>query len=410
MASATGVEAVEPVSFGRRKVRPRVCITEEKQSVRTFLGLVLEEFGFFTCECEHLSELGTALSQHLPDLIVFGISGGGVRGVEILNTLASHGFAGKVLLFGPRNLPAVAAVRELGESLGLVVLPTLATPFDDASLRKSIASLLPIKEPPAPPVDVPEALSAGWLELWYQPKIDTQTLELSGVEALARLRHPNWGIVSPAHFIPADGDPHFRALSEFVIDQAMNDWQYFLTERGHIEIAINLPLTSLQSPQSTLSLCQRIPTHPAFEGLVIEINAVEALRDLALVQELAGRLRFYNIGLSIDDLGAEWPSLMAIRPFPFAEIKVNRKFVAGCANDRLKQATCRQILDFAHSVGARSVAEGVETRADFFSARRMGFDLAQGNLSGKPMLPRKFAQAMLRHPVTALGSDGDIDG
>jgi len=307
-------------------------------------------------------------------------------------------------------LPAVAAVHELGKRLGLAILPALATPFDDASLHESISALLPLNKPPSPPVDVAEALSVGWLELWYQPKIDTQTLELNGAEALVRMRHPSWGIVSPAYFIPADGDPHFCALSEFVIDQAMKDWQYFLAERGHIEIAINLPLTFLQDPQSTLSLCQRIPKHPAFEGLVIEINGTEVLRDLTLVQDLAYRLRFYNIGLSIDDLGAEWPSFMAIRPFPFVEIKVDRKFVAGCANDRLKQATCRQILDWAHVVGTRSVAEGVETRADFFCARQMGFDLVQGNVSGKPMLPRKFAQAVLRHPVTGLSHDGAADG
>jgi EAL domain-containing protein (putative c-di-GMP-specific phosphodiesterase class I) len=74
------------------------------------------------------------------------------------------------------------------------------------------------------PVDVVEAMSAGWLELWYQPKVDTHTVAVSGAEALIRMRHPTWGIVTPAYFIPDDGDPQFRALSEFVIDQAIHDW------------------------------------------------------------------------------------------------------------------------------------------------------------------------------------------
>ena len=58
--------------------------------------------------------------------------------------------------------------------------------------------------------------------------------------------------------------------------------------------------------------------------------------------------------------------LIGIHDFPFAEIKVDGKFVAGCANDRLKRTVCRQILDLADDYGARTVAEGVETRADFF--------------------------------------------
>jgi len=76
--------------------------------------------------------------------------------------------------------------------------------------------------------------------------------------------------------------------------------------------------------------------------------------------------------------------------FPFVEIKVDRKFVAGCANDRLKRSICRQILAFANSVGSRSIAKGVETREDFICVRDMGFDIVQGFLFAKPMPARRF--------------------
>ena len=83
-----------------------------------------------------------------------------------------------------------------------------------------------------------EALDAGWVELWYQPKFDTRTLQLSGAEALIRVRHPTWGIVSPAYFLPDAGDSHFRAISDFVIGQAISDWHNFITERRGVEISI----------------------------------------------------------------------------------------------------------------------------------------------------------------------------
>jgi len=71
----------------------------------------------------------------------------------------------------------------------------------------------PAEAPQSPPIDAAEAVRAGWLELWYQPIISTRTLMVQEAEGLIRLRHPTWGIVPPAYFIPDDGDPHFRELS-----------------------------------------------------------------------------------------------------------------------------------------------------------------------------------------------------
>jgi EAL domain-containing protein (putative c-di-GMP-specific phosphodiesterase class I) len=102
-----------------------------------------------------------------------------------------------------------------------------------------------------------------------------------------------------------------------------------------------------------------MPDHPAFEGLLVEINGVEVIRNLEHAKAAASQLRFHNIGISIDDLGAEWPSLlMSIQDFPFIEIKVDRKFVTGCSDDRLKKTVCRRILELADHYGARTVAEG----------------------------------------------------
>ena len=142
-----------------------------------------------------------------------------------------------------------------------------------------------------------------------------------------------------------------------------------------------------------------MPDHSAFEGLIIEINGTDIIANLELVKDVAKQLRFHNIAISIDDLGMEWSSLVGLHDFPFVEIKIDRAFVAGCADDRLKQTACRWINDLADGYGVRTVAEGVETRADFLTVRDMGFDLVQGFLFAKPMTAQKFARTMLGHPV-----------
>jgi len=73
-------------------------------------------------------------------------------------------------------------------------------------------------------IDATEALDAGWLELWYQPKFNARTLQLCGVEALIRVRHPSWGLVPPAYFMPDRDDPCLSVLSNFVVNRAIEDW------------------------------------------------------------------------------------------------------------------------------------------------------------------------------------------
>jgi len=258
---------------------------------------------------------------------------------------------------------------------------------------------LPVESPPSPPVDLAEALTAGWLELWYQPKIDTRTLVLRGAEALIRLRHPTWGIITPAYFIPDDSDPHCSAFSEFVISRAVADWRYFADQHYGIEIAINMPASFLQNPDLVWSVCKHVPDHGTFEGLIIEINGTGVIGNMEVAKDVAKKLMNHKIAISIDDLGAEWPMLVGLDEFPFAEIKVDRKFVADCANNRLKRTVCRQILDLAECYGVRTVAEGVETREDYVAVHALGFDIVQGFLFGKAITAKKFARTMLRGHV-----------
>jgi EAL domain-containing protein (putative c-di-GMP-specific phosphodiesterase class I)/CheY-like chemotaxis protein len=380
-------------------VTPRACIADSKKHLRAFLTDVLEDLGFVTSECAKADQLGAILESQLPDLIVLGVSVDGIEAGKLLEILVRRGFGGKVLALGARESIIVRAVQQVGEECGIAMLPPLTTPFAAETLRERIAMLLPEEPAPSPAVHVPEALHAGWLELWYQPKIDARTLVRCGAEALVRMRHPTWGVVPPAYFIPEDDDPDFLRLSEFVIDRAMEDWHYLLKQQSPTDISINLPVSFLRNHRAVRDLCHRMPTHPAFGGLLIEINSTEVIHNLDMLIEFTKKIRLLNVAVSIDDLGTDWPALMGLDIFPFAELKVDRQFVTGCANDRLKRTVCRRIIELAKGYGVRVVAKGVETRADFVAANEMGFDLVQGYLFGKPMAVKKFARSALAQPV-----------
>jgi len=394
-------ELVRAGWFGRRKLTPRACVADRKKHLRTFLAEALEDLGFITSECGEAGELDGVLDAERPDLLVLGVSVDGIEVAKILEILVRNAFAGKVLVIGQPDAIMVKAVRQIGDEYGIEMLPALSTPFGAGALRTSLATLLPNEPAPSPAVDVAEALKAGWLELWYQQKINLRTLVPVGAEALVRMRHPAWGVVPPAYFIPDDHDPNFHALSEFVIGRAIEDWHYLLEQKGPVDLSINLPVSFLKDGRAVRELCRRMPDHPAFGGLLIEITSDEVIDHLDLVVEVAREVRLHNIAISIDHVGTEWPSLMGLPRFPFVELKVAPRFITGSADDRLKQSVCRRIIEFAHEHGARVLAQGVETRADFLTAHGLGFDIVQGYLFGKPMGVKKFARSRLQPTSTA---------
>ena len=136
---------------------------------------------------------------------------------------------------------------------------------------------------------------------------------------------------------------------------------------------------------------------------LIAVDCVDLVNDLDLVRRVASQLALRNIGIAINDVDARGALLAGRRDLPVVEMKVDRKFIRGCADDRIKQAHCAEIVAIARDSGARSVAEGVETQSDFVAVRDLGFDLMQGHMFARPMTPRKFERAMLarRHAAVA---------
>src|SRR5262245_52465076 len=310
-------DATKLAALPRHSVMPCVYVADARQQMRTFLVEALQDLGCVTCEYVDAAELNAELDSRLPQLVVIGSAAGGIEACEMMELLAAKGFDGKVLVLGPRVSPMVVAIRELGAKLGLAMLPLLPTPFSQADLRNCIAAVLAPNDLPlthSVSAAVPSPVNS--LELCYQPKIDTDTLALSGAEALVSTRHPTLGVVPPGYVMPA-GDSPAGEVSEFVIDRAINDWRYFSPRHGHVEIAIDLPISFFRDPELIEHLYRRIPDHPAFEGLIVQVNAANVVRNLGLVKKVARLLRYRTIAVSIGDLGTAWRSLTGLGDLPF---------------------------------------------------------------------------------------------
>jgi len=362
-----------------------VFIVDDDAQLRTMIANVLVGNGFAPHQFENATEVDEALAASPPALIILDLSLGDSDAVEVIHSLARVRFTGDVLLMSGHDTGTLEEVRSIGSAHGLKMLAPLHKPFRAHELRAAVDTAKPAVAAPRSTTDLEAALENSWLQLWYQPKIDLQKQSLCGAEGLVRIAHPEKGILSPAGFLPPPGDPLYVPLTDYVVRRALSDWSVLAAKGVKHRLAINVPASVLQRPDFVTNLRKYLPKDPDFPGLIVEITEDEAIADPELAREIAVRLKLYNVGVSIDDFGAGYSTLTRLKEIPFSEIKLDRSFVRGCAEEEQKQDMCRAVVELAQRFGVKSVAEGVETRDELKFISDLGYDIGQGYLFAHPM-------------------------
>ncbi len=383
-------------------VRPirKAFIIEDDPRVCVFLADILMNEGFVSHQFTRLADIEAALAQRRPEIIVLDLSLGGSDAVETIRSLSAARFSGQVLIVSGHDQTTIDEVGEIGSRHGLAMLPSLHKPFKVQDFKDRLA-LVVSHDQAAQATDFETALQNNWLELLYQPKIDLASMLICGAEALLRLRHPERGVLLPSEFLPPPGDPLYMPLTDFVVRRALADWSLLAAGGITNRLAINVPASVLQSPDFVANLRRHLPTNEKFPGLIVEITEDEAISDPDFAREVAVQLKLYNIHIAIDDFGAGYSSLARLRELPFAELKLDRKFVSGCAVDDVKQQMCRNVLELAHRSNILAVAEGVETPSDLKVLIDLGYDIGQGFLFAKAMERSDFSRAVTARALNA---------
>jgi EAL domain-containing protein (putative c-di-GMP-specific phosphodiesterase class I)/ActR/RegA family two-component response regulator len=387
-------------------------VLDDEPQIGAFVRHALTAQGYVARQFASWVPLLAEMRTVQPELIVLDVALGQTDAVEVIRHLEILHYAGKVLLISGRDASTLADIEQIGKSRGLTMVPSLCKPFRVSDLKARLDLVVgKVQQPdPSPALDEPasgtsrfvidleEAHRNGWLELWYQAKIDLKTLSVCGAEALLRARHPQFGIVQPANLLPPAGDPSHQPLSRFVIRRAMADWDQFAGLNMPLKPSVNMPASVVNAPEFIGLLRELLPKDERFPGLVIEVTEDEVIRDTALVRETATQLKLYKTWLSIDDFGAAHSSMSRLLDLPCIELKIDRSFVASCGSDRSKRTLCKTVIDLGHRFNVTVCADGVDTPEDLRSLVEMGCDTAQGSMFVRPMHPAKFAKMLLARP------------
>ena len=387
-----------PAPHGKAGARA-VYVLDDDARVRSSVVYILTGGGYQPVEFSEPAPMLEQLKLVVPEIIVLDLALGKSDAVDVMRHLVDLKFAGKILLISGRDEITLNEIQGIGERHGLSMLPSLRKPFRAVELTSRLSSrTVAVDRAPTTrtpdekiTVDLLTAINSGWLELWYQPKIDLQSFVVCGAEALLRARHPVHEILTPAALIPPAGSVLHQPLAKFVIRRTMLDWRFFAGCGMPLKLAINMPVSVINAPDFMSSLREQLPTDTQFPGLVIEVTEDEVIRDLQWIHEVSTQLKLYDVGISIDDFGTAHSSLSRLLELPCVELKLDRSFVANCAFEPLKYALCQTVVDLAHRVGSRVCAEGVEKVEDLMAVIRMGCDTAQGYIFAKAMPPGSFA-------------------
>ncbi|HHX91618.1 MAG TPA: EAL domain-containing protein [Paracoccus sp.] len=233
------------------------------------------------------------------------------------------------------------------------------------------------------------ALESGEICAYFQPQICTRTGRVSGLEALARWRHPDDGLIPPARFLPLiEGAGMSSMLAERMLRDALGLLKHLdAMGLGVPLVSVNLSGPELRNPNLVDEIAWELDRHDLRpERLVLEILetvAVDSDDDIILrnIVKLSGM----GCGIDLDDFGTGHAAIANIRRFAVGRIKIDRSFVTHLHKDREQQRMVSAILSMARQLGLGTVAEGVETDAELALITQLGCDHAQGFGIARPM-------------------------
>ena len=248
-----------------------------------------------------------------------------------------------------------------------------------------------------------QAIPAGELAVYYQPKLDVASDRLVGAEALARWAHPKRGLLPPQQFIPlAEDSALIVALGEQVLLQACRQARGWRDAGlGPKSVAVNVAARQLRDDRIVATVRQVLgETGIAPACLELEVTESSIMHDLDHAASLLRELKGLGVSISIDDFGTGYSSLSALRNFPADKLKIDRSFVHEIETAPSAAAVALAVISFAKTLGMRVNAEGVETPGQARFLKKHGCDEIQGFLLAQPV-PAEQIQLLFQQPTGA---------
>lgn len=235
--------------------------------------------------------------------------------------------------------------------------------------------------------------------LHYQPIFDLKTRQCIGSEALIRWQHPHHGLILPDAFIPVAEETGIIAIiTDWVIQQAIQDQTELLKQFPELHLAINLSATDLSSQKLIHTLSQALEKSSiSFDRIIFEITEQNYVIETdGMATKTISAIRSLSSQIAIDDFGTGYSSLGYLRRFEFDYLKIDRSFTRCIDSERVIVPIIETIIDLSHKLGVKIIAEGVETEEQFRYLTEKEVEFAQGWLFSKSLDITQFKSFVMK--------------
>jgi len=377
----------------------RLLVIDDERGICEFVGEVAADLGFDVRLTTRVDDFRSQLKSFQPTLVAMDLQMPEVDGIELLRELAEGNVSAQVILMSGMDARVLSTAERLGKSLGVKMLGVLPKPMLledlEATLDKALVSARHIG-----PEELRQALAEGQIHVYYQPQV--RRIEgawvVDAAEALARWRHPRFGLILPDEFITlAEESGLIGELTDHVIRTVAvqaREWD----EAGHrFRVAVNcsaLLINDLRFPDRISECLKQHGVDPAM--IMVEITESAAMSDPQVTMDILARLRVKNLGLSVDDFGTGFSSLKQLYRMPFNEIKVDSSFVRDMTEDREARTIVETVIFLAKKLGMSVCAEGVENAEVLTALGALDCDAAQGYLISPPVPAGRFLEVVAK--------------
>jgi EAL domain-containing protein (putative c-di-GMP-specific phosphodiesterase class I) len=247
------------------------------------------------------------------------------------------------------------------------------------------------------------------MRLVFQPVFDLRRGDIAGVETLLRWRHPEFGEVSPAEFIPVAEDSNaIIPLGAWVLRESCEVIAALSEQTGHpLELSVNASARQLARPGFANTVRQTI-AHARFpaELLTLEVTETTLIGSDAATAHNLQELESLGVGIVLDDFGTGYSSLSLLKHHPVRGIKIDRTFITGLPDDRINHAIVGGVIGMARGMSCTVTAEGIENTPQRDALRALDCERGQGFLLARPMAAEALAELLRQSAGIAKQNDG----
>ena len=333
------------------------------------------------------------------DVILLDLMMPGSDGIQFLRCLADARDGSDLILTSSLDRKLLDTAESLARAHALHVLGVLPKPVRSSAIGELLAkrNARIAKRYSLEPVTVErlsDAMKAGHIIPYFQPKVCARTGAPRSIEALARWEDPSEGLISPARFIPiADRHGLIDELTMHISQRAMAAVGQWNDEGLQTDLEINLSALSLEGidlPDRLIAMACRHGVDP--DRVTFEITESSLIGHLSQSLDTLTRLRMMGFHLAVDDFGTGYSTLSQLKLLPLSELKIDLSFVARATRDAEARAIVESCVALARQFGLVSVAEGVEDAETAELMHKLGATLLQGYWFSKPVPPKDLRE------------------